>query len=372
VIRRWSGLVIPRAAGSTLQNSAPRARKSCSKASSWSRDTRSPVADYLAAPGTNLNPSNQITTHACGKRHPKSPVDAENRRTDVCLFEGEIVPAPESCLKGKHPGCGVYEAWVKAVTSELSPAPGPQSGADHAATQQRIDELKAKHPVTIVPRAKWGARPPKADPKWVDYPAGEPLPMTNIVIHHTSRVNLVNGGLHLTPRDLQDFEMDKNGFSDIPHQFMITADGTIYEGREMKSVGAHAGEIAGNTDGALRRLAPRRQSGDPGGGRALQRNDHAELERCYGPQWREYAVIDQLPPDRRQQWERYRLEVLAGTRLEIAEQRPSKDGRPDVVYLVPRYLRPDGGVDEDHALWTRMMRTDGQWVIDGEVNDLFE
>ena len=72
--------------------------------------------------------------------------------------------------------------------------------------------------------------------------------MTNIVVHHTSRVQFLNGGLSPTPKQLQDYEMDKRGFSDIPYQFVITADGRIYQGRELKSVGAHAGEIAGNKD----------------------------------------------------------------------------------------------------------------------------
>ena len=47
---------------------------------------------------------------------------------------------------------------------------------------------------------------------------------------------------NLRPHELQDYEMDSIRYSDMPYQFIVTADGKIYEGREMKSVGAHAGK----------------------------------------------------------------------------------------------------------------------------------
>ena len=92
--------------------------------------------------------------------------------------------------------------------------------------------------------------------------------------------------------------------------------------------------------------------------KALQQDDRAELRRCYSPNW---PLYDTLPKGAGR--------ALAGSTVEVAEQR---DGGPDTLFVVPRYRRPDGGVEEDHALWTELRRIDGQWVIQAEHNDLFE
>ena len=105
---------------------------------------------------------------------------------------------------------------------------------------------------------------------------------------------------------------------------------------------------------------------------ALVRDDPRTLSHCYGPDWQFPAWLAHAPPADQKKWARYRREVLAGSSVEIAALRPAKDGDPAVVWLVPRYRRRDGGTEEDHALWTKMLRVDGQWVIDGEANDLFE
>ncbi|MGZ6143212.1 MAG: hypothetical protein ACXWLM_07725 [Myxococcales bacterium] len=101
---------------------------------------------------------------------------------------------------------------------------------------------------------------------------------------------------------------------------------------------------------------------------ALQRGDRAELRRCYSRNWPLDEVLAKKPAE----YERYRREVLQGSTVEIAERRPSPDGDPNVLFIVPRYHRPDGGVEEDAALWTELRRIDGQWVIQAEHNDLFE
>jgi N-acetyl-anhydromuramyl-L-alanine amidase AmpD len=38
------------------------------------------------------------------------------------------------------------------------------------------------------------------------------------------------------------------GYADLPYHFVITANGTVHEGRKIEVVGAHAGEIKGNKD----------------------------------------------------------------------------------------------------------------------------
>lgn len=217
------------------------------------------VQQYLDLRGTSNIAVSSAVVLACGDRHPKEGAsDKELRRVEIYLFDGEVKPAADACRNAKHPGCTAYAAWRKEVTGDVPPEaipPGPQSTPDDdpvKKAQVKVDALKKKNPVRVVSRSTWGARPRNPDDKeWVDYPASAPLPLTNIVVHHTSGVKFFNGGLNLTVKDLQDYEMDSRHFSDLPYHFVITADGTIHEGRELKSMGAHAGEIEGNKDPKL-------------------------------------------------------------------------------------------------------------------------
>src|SRR5712664_1749041 len=87
------------------------------------RATRRALAlEYMQAEGTSA-PTADVRTLPCGERHPiesTSGASRANRRIDVFAFEsGEIVPAPDDCREGKHPGCDVYDRWKKAVTGKL-------------------------------------------------------------------------------------------------------------------------------------------------------------------------------------------------------------------------------------------------------------
>ena len=105
---------------------------------------------------------------------------------------------------------------------------------------------------------------------------------------------------------------------------------------------------------------------------AVQRDDRAQMKRCYSRTWPYDELLDSLSAGKRAEYDRYRREVLARSTVEVAERRPARDGNPDVLFIVPRYHRPDGGVEVDAALWTEIRRVDGQWLIWAEHNDLFE
>jgi outer membrane protein OmpA-like peptidoglycan-associated protein len=83
---------------------------------------RALALEYMQAEGTSA-PAADVRTLACGERHlleQTSGASRANRRVDVFAFaSGEIVPAPEDCREGKHPGCDVYDRWKKAVTGKL-------------------------------------------------------------------------------------------------------------------------------------------------------------------------------------------------------------------------------------------------------------
>ncbi|WP_326828669.1 N-acetylmuramoyl-L-alanine amidase [Streptosporangium sp. NBC_01810] len=79
----------------------------------------------------------------------------------------------------------------------------------------------------IIPRKKWGARPPRSryTVTW-----GQ---RTEFFVHHTA------GAKSQLVRAIQDFHMDTNGWNDIGYNFLVDEDGTVYEGRGWTVVGAH-------------------------------------------------------------------------------------------------------------------------------------
>jgi hypothetical protein len=98
----------------------------------------------------------------------------------------------------------------------------------------------------IVSRDEWGARPlnleapeefglfdAQSNPEGVLYYPDDLWTVLNtIVVHHSA---FPNGGL----KEIQDLHMDGRGFADVAYHFLIDADGTIYEGRELDIRGAH-------------------------------------------------------------------------------------------------------------------------------------
>jgi len=82
--------------------------------------------------------------------------------------------------------------------------------------------------VDIISRAEWGARAPRAreTTTWAR--------RTEFVVHYSE------GPTTQTPRQIQNYHMDSNGWSDIGYNFLVDVRGRIYEGRGWLVVGAHA------------------------------------------------------------------------------------------------------------------------------------
>src|SRR5205085_9164184 len=94
------------------------------------KDTRRAlVIDYQAQDGTSLPKTAKLATHGCGFFHlqeetgPNVP-NAQNRRVEIYLFEGDVTPAPQQkCPSG---GCAEHAQWVASIESsvDLDAPPG--------------------------------------------------------------------------------------------------------------------------------------------------------------------------------------------------------------------------------------------------------
>ncbi len=117
--------------------------------------------------------------------------------------------------------------WSAVVPLPLAPR-GPIAALSHALRPELAD--------IVVDRSSWGARPTRCTTADTN--------KTRMAIHHT-----------VTPADtdparvrgIQSFHMDTRGWCDIGYHFLITKDGTVYEGRPLDLLGAHvAGHNTGN------------------------------------------------------------------------------------------------------------------------------
>ncbi|MBI2980746.1 MAG: N-acetylmuramoyl-L-alanine amidase [Deltaproteobacteria bacterium] len=90
----------------------------------------------------------------------------------------------------------------------------------------------------IIPRAEWGALPPEPNIESQRYQAPLPGIIDSIVIHKT------NLPRNFSPLALQKafLQSERQDWDDTAYHYYILGNGTIYEGREMKYVGAHAGK----------------------------------------------------------------------------------------------------------------------------------
>jgi hypothetical protein len=70
------------------------------------------IAEYMAQDKTSLPDSAEVTTHGCGEHFPEfEPGENEdNRRVEIFVFDGPIVPPPQGELSG--PGATDYPAWL--------------------------------------------------------------------------------------------------------------------------------------------------------------------------------------------------------------------------------------------------------------------
>ncbi|WP_435286038.1 peptidoglycan recognition protein family protein [Streptomyces bacillaris] len=106
----------------------------------------------------------------------------------------------------------------------------PGNLTPYAQNGSRIDPggSPAAPTVSIVPRAQWGARPPRTVTRV------ELADRTGFAVHYSA-------GPHTqSVRAIQNYHMDGRDWPDIGYNFLVDRAGRVYEGRGWTSVGAHA------------------------------------------------------------------------------------------------------------------------------------
>ena len=114
----------------------------------------------------------------------------------------------------------------------LGAAAPPQVGLAREALRAELRTLGVRD------RASWGARATRC--------TGLDPVKTRMAIHHTATPSGGDPGSRL--RGIQAYHMDTNGWCDIGYHFLVSLDGTLWEGRELELLGTH---VAANNTGNI-------------------------------------------------------------------------------------------------------------------------
>ncbi len=95
--------------------------------------------------------------------------------------------------------------------------------------------------IGVVSREEWGATATTCTTTEDDW--------YRVAIHHTAGSQTVGGTVEGAVRSLQSYSMGSGGYCDIPYQFLVGHDGTLWEGRPLAYYSGATG--GGNNDGNI-------------------------------------------------------------------------------------------------------------------------
>jgi len=107
------------------------------------------------------------------------------------------------------------------------------SGTQVSVKHQALDSFFATN--GVISREEWNAR--DASGCGIDT-----TPRYRMAVHHTAGNSSSNGDYSAKLRSTQSYHMDSRGWCDIGYHFLVTYDGSTWEGREADYRGAHVGD----------------------------------------------------------------------------------------------------------------------------------
>jgi hypothetical protein len=95
----------------------------------------------------------------------------------------------------------------------------------------------------ILPRSAWGARAARC--------GNNDRAKERMAIHHTASARTAGGSYEGLLRQTQSYHMDGRGYCDVGYHFFVTADGRVWEARNVDHVGGHSGNYNGGNIGIV-------------------------------------------------------------------------------------------------------------------------
>ncbi|XP_013142933.1 PREDICTED: peptidoglycan-recognition protein LB-like [Papilio polytes] len=121
---------------------------------------------------------------------------------------------------------------VKVLALVLALAVSINGYPSHGFKYQCVPKINT---IPLVSRDDWGAQSPS-------YITNLTLPVPYVIIHHTYEPGACYSlqDCSRAMRSMQTYHQATQGWADIGYNFAVGGDGSIYEGRGWKAVGAHA------------------------------------------------------------------------------------------------------------------------------------
>lgn len=158
---------------------------------------------------------------------------AKMRQNPNGLFDAGYLIEGKSYLDDEFAGAAAETtAYTPPEPTKISPIKAPYKLPPEPSHLQEGFEGKPH----IIGREEWGAEIPKNLGQTVRYSENLEDVLNYVVIHHSNDPH--NRG----PMWLQTIHMEEKDYDDIAYHFIIGEDGSIYEGRPLDVMGAHAGQ----------------------------------------------------------------------------------------------------------------------------------
>jgi len=114
-------------------------------------------------------------------------------------------------------------------------APTPVTPPRRVVAIERVEVVPFSNTVDIVTRTTWDDTPPGSLGGVTRYATPLAGQLEWIVIHHSAFTQPEG------PVGIERYHLEVSGFADIGYHFIVATDGTVYEGRDIHKMGAHAG-----------------------------------------------------------------------------------------------------------------------------------
>jgi hypothetical protein len=127
--------------------------------------------------------------------------------------------------------------WSAIVPQPLQPSPKNGYATSRSGLSAALSAAGVKS------RADWGARATQCST--LD------TTKTKMAVHHTVSPPTSNGDFEARLRQTQAYHMDTRGWCDVGYHFFVTIDGTSWEAREARFLGAHVSDNNSNNVGVV-------------------------------------------------------------------------------------------------------------------------
>lgn len=174
-----------------------------------------------------------------GRTGPWVPVEVTFRQPGLAVMVADL----GGWWAGAELSTGLEVGWSSVAWEQLDPAyPDAGRRSRAAPPERRARRLRSElAAIGVISREEWGARSTQCTATEDDW--------YRMAIHHTAGNQTSGGTVQDAVQALQAYAMDSGEYCDIPYQFLVGYDGSLWEARPLTYYSGATG--GGNNDGNI-------------------------------------------------------------------------------------------------------------------------